>query len=287
MTHWTRMSASVILIALTCLAAGCDEPAAIDSAGTPEWNDDGVLACTGCGHVYHISREEPRRFDAMGEPHPPRRPDGTCRTLTDDATDLLDDAEFPQQEDYVWDWNDPPDIPSGGTFVIIGGVLNPGTYERNRADMRLMDCIARARGVLTPTITYLYVIRDSQDTPDNADAARLIAINLPRLYDGDPTQNILIQPDDIIRVPDLDYGEFEIRGRVNRPGVYSLSGLEITLKMAYAAAGMAHDHGGETGTVTRIGADGQEQVIAFDLERIFTGQDEDIPLQDGDVIVVY
>jgi polysaccharide export outer membrane protein len=297
------------------------------------------------------------------------------------------------------------------TFAIIGSVLNPGTYEITRRDMRLMDAISLARGVTTPTIRYIYIIRpepavkasevaettvvapvirgEDEDIPlpeddaplpgelpglpgapepgvpapgdadvdaaallahvrglgvtsetlmqaglwnheqgqwepltfdelggdelmttgeevvvdgenvyddsdpfewdrsNRSDMARVIAINLQRLYDGDPQMNIIVRDNDIIHVPEVEVGEFYIMGEVNRPGVYSLTGRRITIKMAVAAAGnFGVEAWPENSILIRRIAENQEQIIPINIEAIFSGEESDLFLKPNDVIAV-
>ena len=120
-----------------------------------------------------------------------------------------------------------------------------------------------------------------------ADMARVIAINLAKLHDGDPRMNIIIRPNDIIHVPALEVGEFYIMGEVARPGVYSLTGRRITVKMAMAAAGNFTGIAWPSNSVLvrRIG-ENQEQTIPLNIEKIFRGQESDIFLKGDDVIEV-
>ena len=122
---------------------------------------------------------------------------------------------------------------------------------------------------------------------DKSDTVRIIAINLGRLRSGDPRMNIMIRDNDMIHVPVLKMGEFYMMGEVNRPGVYSLTGRRITLKMALAAAG---SFGGlawpkNSLLIRRIG-DNQEQTIPLDLQAIVRGEEADIFLKPNDVIAV-
>jgi polysaccharide export outer membrane protein len=322
------------------------------------------------------------------------------------------------------------------TFSILGSVLNPGTYEVTRSDMRLLDAIAMARGITAPTTTvrYIYIIRPEpavrasdlegtgtmvlptrgsdipelpetspdagplpsqlpdlplelpeEDTegdessavemsqsvltyldglegdagleperemrfvngqwvevntsgkmgsfaylsvmptetnamsPEVAEAtleadvegqmafegdyntedpwgweesnkselARVIAINLRELLDGDPRMNVIIRDNDIVRVPTVEAGEFYIMGEVTRPGVYSLTGRRLTVKMAMAAAGNLGPLAWPENSILirRIG-ENQEQIIPIDIEKIFTGEESDLFLKGNDVIAV-
>jgi protein involved in polysaccharide export with SLBB domain len=122
---------------------------------------------------------------------------------------------------------------------------------------------------------------------DRSDMARVIAINLNQLRDGDPRMNIVMRNNDIIHVPSLEIGEFYIGGEVSRPGVYSLTGRQITVKMAVVAAGNLNGIAWPENShlIRRIGGN-QEQFIPLNLEAIFRGEDPDLFLKSNDVIEV-
>jgi len=120
-----------------------------------------------------------------------------------------------------------------------------------------------------------------------SDMARVIAINLEKLLDGDPRMNIVIRDNDIIRVPSTKIGEFYVMGEVVRPGVYSLTGRRITIKMAVAAAGnLSPVAWPENSLLVRRIGENQEQIIPINIEKIFRGEESDIFLKPNDVIAV-
>ena len=117
--------------------------------------------------------------------------------------------------------------------------------------------------------------------------ARIIAVDLDRLRNGNPRMNIVVRDKDVVHVPNLQIGEFYVMGEVLRPGVYSLTGRRVTVKMAIAAAGnfsvLAWP---ENAVLVRRVGEAEEQMIPLDLERIFRGLDEDVFLKPNDVIAV-
>jgi len=122
---------------------------------------------------------------------------------------------------------------------------------------------------------------------DKSDMARIIAVNLQQLRDGDPRMNVVVRDNDIVQIPPLQVGEFYIMGEVLRPGVYSLTGRQITVKMALAAAGnMTALAWPENSILIRRVGGRQEQVIPLNLEEIFRGIDPDVFLKPNDVIAV-
>lgn len=122
---------------------------------------------------------------------------------------------------------------------------------------------------------------------DLGEAARIIAINLRRLKEGDPRMNVVIRPNDIVNVPPLQIGEFYVMGEVSRPGVYSLTGRKVTVKMAVAAAGNIGPLGWPNNSVLirRVGRD-QEQRQQIKLADIIAGKEPDIFLKPNDVVAV-
>jgi len=119
------------------------------------------------------------------------------------------------------------------------------------------------------------------------DLARVIAINLPKLRNGDPRMNIVMRDNDIIQIPTLEVGEFYVMGEVSRPGVYSLTGREVTVKMAVAAAGnLGPLSWPENSILIRRVGENQEQIIPLDIEAIFRGAQPDLFLKPDDVLAV-
>ncbi len=108
--------------------------------------------------------------------------------------------------------------------------------------------------------------------------------------DDSAGENFIDQPDDYTRVAAEEYaapGEFYVMGEVTRPGVYSLAGRRVTITMALAAAGnMSPTAWPEHSELLRRVGENQEQIIPIDIEKIYRGEETDIVLKAGDVIVV-
>lgn len=122
---------------------------------------------------------------------------------------------------------------------------------------------------------------------DGSKPARLIAIDIQKLKAGDPRMNIVLRENDILQVPMLQVGEFYVMGEVSRPGVYSLTGRQVTVKQALAAAGNLGPLAWPKNSllIRRIGHN-QEQTIPLDLEGIVRGEQPDIFLKPDDVLAV-
>ena len=81
--------------------------------------------------------------------------------------------------------------------------------------------------------------------------------------------------------------QFYVMGEVTRPGVYTLTGRRITVKMALAAAGnMSPLAWPEHSVLIRRVGENQEQITPIDIAKIYRGEESDIYLKPNDVIVV-
>ena len=120
-----------------------------------------------------------------------------------------------------------------------------------------------------------------------AGQARIIAINYKKLAQGDSRMNVVIREGDIIQVPLVEPAEFYVMGEVARPGVYSMTGRQITVKMAVTAAGNLGALAWPENSVLirRVGSN-KEQFIPINIENIIRGDDPDLFLKKDDVIAV-
>jgi polysaccharide export outer membrane protein len=115
----------------------------------------------------------------------------------------------------------------------------------------------------------------------------IIRINLKKLRDGNPRENVVIHSGDVINVPPLKPSVYFVMGNVGRPGVYSMTGQKLTLEQAIAAAGnfgpLAIPRRCEL--IRRIGHN-QETTIQVNMQAIFSGQEPDIFLKPYDTLNV-
>ena len=115
---------------------------------------------------------------------------------------------------------------------------------------------------------------------------RIIELSADALRNGDPRENIVIHPGDVIRVFAGVPGEYFMMGHLRRPGAYSLSGRQVTLIQAVAAAGgftpLAWP--ARCTVYRRIGD--RRELKQVNLDHIFAGKEPDIFLRKDDVILV-
>ena len=168
--------------------------------------------------------------------------------------------------------------------AVTGAVQKPGTYEM-LGSRTVLEMIAVAGGTTKDVAKQVVVIRRGQGgTPP-----RRIALDLGELVDlGDPAQNILLEPGDIVYVPVEEILKVYVNGAVGKPGPIEFKRSEpITVLQAVTAAAGTTERASEKRTrIIRRLADGSKEVIPVDLRKVRMGQAEDVPLVKDDVVFV-
>ncbi len=163
--------------------------------------------------------------------------------------------------------------------AVGGGTTRPGYVYMDNKWVQIDSSAAATQPAMTAA--------ENVAAATGLTTPRVIRIPIDALLEGDPKYNIVIQPGDTIRVPNIQPGEFYMMGHVSGPGVYTLTGRKVTLKMAVAAArGLdAVAIPRRCDLIRRIGPN-QEITVQVDLQRIFDGEQPDIFLKANDVINV-
>lgn len=131
---------------------------------------------------------------------------------------------------------------------VLGHVGKPGQYPL-RASSNVLDVLAEAGGLL------------AQSAGDTATITRANGskqeIDLTKLFDGDPQQNVTVAGGDRIYIPKA--AQFYVYGQVQKPGVYKLE-RNMTVSRAISASGGLTSKGTERrAIVKRRDADGKEK----------------------------
>lgn len=125
---------------------------------------------------------------------------------------------------------------------LFGEVVRPGSYVL-KADMRLLELISDAGGFTSrrgPTCTVVRTPERSNDAEPVAieDAAghEIITINLTKLTNGDPQENIVIVPNDSIYISTAE--RIFVTGEVKRPGeIEYWEGMTVRQAISMAGGG--------------------------------------------------
>ncbi len=125
------------------------------------------------------------------------------------------------------------------------------------------------------------------NSPLPDDTSTIIRVPLRQLLNGDLKYNMVIHPQDTLTVQMPEAGEFYMGGHVQRVGVYSLTGRQITLKQAVISAGMLDEVAipERTEIIRRIGRD-REVFVRVNLAKVFSGAQPDVFLKPYDIVQV-
>ncbi|MFH0953351.1 MAG: polysaccharide biosynthesis/export family protein [Verrucomicrobiota bacterium] len=174
-------------------------------------------------------------------------------------------------------------------FLALGAVGAPGFHPYSpgldviRAFMRIGGLSGQARW------NAVRILR-----PDKAGNYSIIPIDLGRLFgEADMRQNIPILAGDIVFAPSPEQasrGRVYMLGAAAHVGVVGLTlGEDNTLAKVLLASGGVGEFGNESKIrILRNAPDGSRQTLVVDVGRILkTGAfEDDVPLQDGDVVIV-
>ena len=149
---------------------------------------------------------------------------------------------------------------------VIGQVTKAGQYPLD-SSKSVLDALALAGGLLSDTA-------GDDATLVRADGTH-VAIDLPRLFDGDPAMNLPVHDGDTVFVQRA--AQFYVYGEVQHPGQYRLT-RNTTISQAISIGGGLTPRGTQRGAIVkRLDADGKEHKLPV--------ADQDM-LQPNDVLLI-
>jgi polysaccharide export outer membrane protein len=166
---------------------------------------------------------------------------------------------------------------------LLGAVVKPGPYELV-GRLTLLKILSLSGGLTSDAGNEIIVTRQLPD--GNRTSLKIPVDDL--MLKGDPSLDIPLNADDIINVPVDKTVLIYITGQVRTPGALQVrrSGIP-TLLRAIAQAGGFDDRASKGGVVIkRTDETGKETEIKVDVGDIMKGKIKDVPLQEGDVVIV-
>lgn len=134
---------------------------------------------------------------------------------------------------------------------VLGQVAKPGQFSLTQSQ-HVIDLLAQAGGVLSETA-------DEEITLVRKDGTR-VPIDLKKLFDGQPGQNVEVQDGDTLYLPRAS--QFYIYGEVQKPGTYKLT-RNLTVSQAISMGGGLTPRGTERrAVVKRRDAGGKEHKVS-------------------------
>jgi len=166
---------------------------------------------------------------------------------------------------------------------VFGAVGRSGNYELV-GPTTLLQVISLAGGLTAEAGNELYVFRQGKDGQKTR-----IPINLKDLTSGNQNLNIDLQPNDVVSIPIDQMFTVYIYGEVKTPGAIQFRrSKRFTLLQAIAQAGGLTEWASKSRvTVKRTDKEtGKEMQFFVNLKKIIAMKTPDIPLDDGDVIII-
>jgi len=165
---------------------------------------------------------------------------------------------------------------------LLGAVGSRGQYALNGPET-LLSLIARAGGITESAGKNIFVIRQLPDK-----TARTLRISISDFMNGDPTLDIPLQANDIINIPIDELVKIYFVGEVNNPGALEVKRSEIpTLQQAIIQQGGFTPKAAQKRVmIKRMGPDGKEQILTYNVRAILKGRKKDVPLKENDTIYV-
>ncbi len=166
---------------------------------------------------------------------------------------------------------------------LLGAVGSRGQYELNGLET-LLSIISKAGGISENAGKDIIVIRQ---LPDKTTRTLRIPI-YDLLMKGDPSLDIPLQANDIINVPIDEMVKIYFVGEVNSTGVLEVKRSEIpTLQQAIIQkGGFTKKAAQKRVMIKRMGPDGKEQILTYNVRAILKGRKKDVPLKENDTIYV-
>ena len=168
------------------------------------------------------------------------------------------------------------------TISVLGAVTRPGILGYP-GKWTLLEALTAAGGLATDRGDTIHVLRRADNGLSDQISVPIEAL----LLRGEPRYNLPLAAGDLINVERTRKISIYLLGEVATPGHMEFeSSRRLTLLTAIARAGGLTDRASPRVRIKREGRDDLRDEIRANYKRILEGQDPDVELQDGDVVVV-
>jgi polysaccharide export outer membrane protein len=175
------------------------------------------------------------------------------------------------------------------SFFIQGSVRAPGVY-RVMGRVSLFALITAAGGMTDNHGSTAFIIRrvrkegDSGGSPEVIDEFELKQANVNKLDKGDFSENIVVEPGDLINIPKADV--FFVGGEVRKQGEFSLKEGTTLTQAILLAQGTNFEAALSKGVIMREDKEGRRQDIKVNIDDVMKRKAPDPVIQANDIILV-
>lgn len=164
--------------------------------------------------------------------------------------------------------------------TVVGLVEEPGNHSIT-GRQTLLDVLVAAKGFQEKAGRTVYLSR-SEETGNK----QTYMIDLDELlFNGNSELNVVMKPGDVIYVPAA--GNVYIEGAVGRSGAYPIQKDLTTISQILISAGGVAPYGDASNIkLIRFLGDGNREIKNIDLNKIQSGEVEDILVRDRDALIV-
>ncbi len=165
-------------------------------------------------------------------------------------------------------------------IYFLGKVGKPGVYA-SKSEVTLLQALSMAGGLQDGAdLSRAYVARGTERVP--VDFTKL-------LYGGDLSQNITLNPDDTVVIPDNPQNVIYVMGEVKQPGMLPfIRERDWTALKVIAAVGGFTQYAARSRASLIRDEGGKRTTIPIDFSELINNPRaaKDVPLQAGDILVV-
>jgi protein involved in polysaccharide export with SLBB domain len=161
--------------------------------------------------------------------------------------------------------------------LVLGQVEKPQVFALT-PDLTLLESVSRAGGLTKDAdLKGALLIRDGQAQP----------VSFERLLSrGDLRENVLLRPDDVVLIPNIQDKRVFVLGEVSKPATVTLK-PGVTLVEAITQAGGFTKDAKRSGVVVMRGGPGDPRMLTVEMDRLTESPpDTDFSLEPGDIIYV-
>ncbi|HUP25448.1 MAG TPA: polysaccharide biosynthesis/export family protein [Thermoanaerobaculia bacterium] len=165
---------------------------------------------------------------------------------------------------------------------VLGAVVRPGEYNF-ATDFTLVEALTAAGGLQPAHGGKMYVMRRA----GNGLSDRVEIPVTPLVSGTGPEYNLPLQSGDVINVELAESVEIFVLGQATQKGSVKFDASDrVTLLFAIARMGGLPDTASSKITIRRRDANGRMLEIPVNFKRVLSGQDPDVDLIDGDILIV-